>query len=286
MRWISAVWAVCGLAGLGAGLLFLVYLGQRRMIYFPERYEMEGALRQAAHLGLAPWTENGRFLGWKALHPSGRARGRLVVLHGNAGSALDRAHFVGVFQSPSCPAPVDVYLAEYPGYGPRGGDPSEGALVAGALEAARAARRDGPGPVILVGESLGSGVAAVAAGDDPAAVDGLLLVTPLASVAAVARRHYGVAPSWLLRDRYAADESLPRFPGPVGFLVAGRDEVVFADLGLSLYEARRGPKRLWVEEDAGHNTLDYDPALPRWGEMLSFLLAPVEPDTRSRPPGR
>jgi len=274
---VSLAWAVrlaLGLAGLGAGLLLLVYLGQRRMIYFPDRYELEGALRQAHHLGLDPWIAGGRFIGWRSPHPSGAARGRLVVLHGNGGSALDRTPLRDVFQSLALPEPVDVYLAEYPGYGPRPGEPSEQALVEGALEAARAARRDGPGPVILVGESLGSGVAALAAARDPAAVDGLLLVTPLASIAAVARRHYGVAPAWLLRDAYAADESLPRYPGPVGFLVAARDEVVFPDLGLSLFESRRGPKRLWVDEAAGHNTLDYDPGLPRWGEMLAFFLGP------------
>jgi len=274
------------LALVAAGLLLLVFLGQRRMLYFPERQLMAAAERGARAVGLAPWTFEGRFLGWRAPHPSGAARGRVVVFHGNAGSALDRAYFRDVFQSPGGPLPVDVYLAEYPGYGPRPGEPSERALVDAALEAARTARRDGPGPVILVGESLGSGVAALAAALDPAAVDGLLLVTPLASVPAVARRHYGAVPDWLVRDRYATDVALPRYPGPVGFLVAGRDEVVFPDLGLALFDARHGPKRLWLDPAAGHNSLDYDPRLPRWREMLSFLLgAPpaVEPSGGARP---
>jgi len=250
------------------------------MLYFPDRQEMEGAERQASRMGLAAWTSGARFLGWRAPHPSGRARGRLVVLHGNAGSALDRVHFRDAFQAPGLD-PVDVYLAEYPGYGPRTGEPSERALVDAALEAARAARRDGPGPVILVGESLGSGVAALAAAEDPAAVDALFLVAPLASVAAVARRHYGFAPAWLLRDRYATDLALPRYPGPVGFLVAGRDEVVFPDLGLSLFETRTGPKRLWVDPLAGHNTLNFDPSQPRWGEVLAYLLG--TPGTSTAP---
>jgi pimeloyl-ACP methyl ester carboxylesterase len=238
---------------------------------------MASATRGARAIGLSPWLADGAFLGWKAPHPSGASRARMVVFHGNAGSALDRAYFRDVFQAPGAPAPVDVYLAEYPGYGPRPGEPSERSLVDAALEAARAARRDGPGPVILVGESLGSGVAALAAAEDPSALDGLLLVTPLASVPAVGRRHYGIAPEWMVRDRYAADEALPRYPGPVGFLVAGRDEVVFPDLGLALHEARRGPKRLWLDPEAGHNSLDYDPRLPRWREMLEFLLAPPPP---------
>jgi len=271
---LSGAWALrlAALAGgAGLGLLLLVFLGQRRMLYFPDRQEMEGAEGQAARLGLEPFRSGGEFLGWRARHPEGAARGRLVVFHGNAGSALDRVHYRDVFQAPG-QEPVDLYLAEYPGYGPRPGEPSERALVPAALEVARAARSDGPGPVILVGESLGSGVAALAAAEDPGSADGLLLVTPLASVPAVARRHYGLVPDWIVRDRYHADLALPRYPGPVGFLVAGRDEVVFTDLGLALFESRSGPKRLWVDKEAGHNTLDFDPGQARWGEILQYVL--------------
>jgi pimeloyl-ACP methyl ester carboxylesterase len=276
---LSAAWALrlaVAVAAAGAGLLLLAFLGQRRLLYFPERQEMGAAVRAARRLGLEPWLAEGRFLGWRGAHPSGAARARLVVLHGNAGAAIHRTYLRDAFQAPGLPLPADVYLAEYPGYGPRPGAPSQRALVDAALEAVRAARRDGPGPVVLVGESLGSGVAALAAAEAPAAVDGLLLVTPLASVPAVARRHYGAAPGWLVRDRYATDEALPGYPGPVGFLVAGRDEVVFPDLGLALFEARRGPRRLWLDTGAGHNTVDYDPRLPRWGEMLAFVAGPVQ----------
>jgi hypothetical protein len=103
-------------------------------------------------------------------------------------------------------------------------------------------------------------------------VAGVVLVTPLASVPAVARRHYPFVPGFLVRDAYRADEALPRYPGPVAFLVAGRDEVTFTDLGLALHAARAGPKWLWVEERAGHNTLPYDPSDPRWRELVEFVL--------------
>lgn len=257
--------------GVGSFLFFLIFLGQRRMLYLPDRQPIASAERRAAGLGLKPWRSAGRFLGWKAPHPSGSPRGRLIVLHGNAGSALDRIYLRDAFQAPGL-EPVDVYLCEYPGYGPRPGRPSQTTLVDAALEAVRVAQSDGPGTVILVGESLGSAVAALAAAAEPSAVAGLFLVTPLSSVGAVARRHFGAVPDWLLRDRYAADEALPRYPGPVAFLIAGRDEVVFPDLGLSLFEARHGPGRLWLDAQADHNSVDFDPRLPRWGEVLSYLL--------------
>ncbi|HET8540482.1 MAG TPA: hypothetical protein VFL83_11480 [Anaeromyxobacter sp.] len=260
---------VLALAAAGA-LAAVLWLAQRRLLYFPDREARADAERRARALGLEPWEDGGELLGWHARTPGAGAR--LVVFHGNAGSALDRGYVAAAFRRALPDVPVEVYLAEYPGYGPRPGAASEPALRAEARRAIAAARRGAPGPVLVLGESLGAAVAAVAAADEPAAVDGLLLVTPLASVPAVARRHYPLVPGFLLRDRWEADRALPRYRGRVAFLLAGADEITFADLGRALHDAYPGPKRLWVEEGAGHNGLGWDPASPRFREMLAFVL--------------
>lgn len=267
----GALTLLLGLAAVAGGLLLLLFLGQRRLLYFPTREDPATAERLARRLGLEPWNAGGRFQGWRAPHPSGATRGRVLVFHGNAGSALDRVYFRDVLQAPGIGVPLEVRLVEYPGYGPRAGGPSERGLLEAALESLRASRREG-GPVLVLGESLGSAVAALAAAAAPEAVDGLLLVTPLSSVPALARRHYPFLPSFLVRDTFRADLALPSYRGRSAFLLAGRDEVVFADLGRALHDAYPGPKRLWVQEEAGHNTLDYDPRDPRWREMVEFLL--------------
>ncbi len=266
----GALWLLAGLAAALGGLAVLLFLGQRRLLYFPSRQERAPAERVARRLGLEPWTAEGRFLGWRSPSPGPVPRARVLVLHGNAGSALDRVYVRDALQAPGMP-PLEVILLEYPGYGPRPGAPAEGALVEAALEAVRLARRDGA-PLLLWGESLGSAVAALAAAAAPGSVDGLALVTPLRSVPDVARRHYPFLPVSLVRDTFRADLALPRHPGPVAFLVAGRDEVVFPDLSRSLFDAFPGRRRLWLEEGAGHNTLDYHPGLPRWREMVAVLL--------------
>jgi hypothetical protein len=255
-----------------ATALLVAYVAQRRLVYFPARASMEDAERRADRLGLAPWRAGGALVGWRDRSPPDGARAALVVLHGNAGAALDRAYFVEAFRLAAPDVPLDVRLVEYPGYGPRPGSPTEETLVAAAREALAAARAEGKGPVFLAGESLGSGVAALAAAADPAAVDGLVLVTPLASVPAVARRHYPFLPGSFYRDAYRADRALVGLTRqPVAFVLAGDDRVVFTDLGRALFEAHAGPKRLWIEERAGHNTLDWDPRLPRWREIVEFL---------------
>ncbi|MBK9518159.1 MAG: alpha/beta hydrolase [Anaeromyxobacter sp.] len=258
-------------AGLLLGVvLLLAWLGQRRLLYFPTTGDLAASLPRARSAGLEPWLDPaGRFLGWRA-PAAGAPRARVVALHGNAGSALDRTYLADVLQGPGAP-PVEVHLLEYPGYGPRAGSPGEEALVGAAVEALDLL--GGEAPVFLVGESLGSAVAARAAALRPG-VAGVVLITPLSSVTAVARRHYPFLPAFLVRDALRADLALPGYGGPVAFLVAGRDEVVFADLGLALFAAYPGPKRLWVEAQASHNTLRYQPGDPQWAELWGFLLAP------------
>jgi pimeloyl-ACP methyl ester carboxylesterase len=265
--------ALVVLAAAAAALLALAWLLQRRLLYFPDRSDRVSAEARARRLGLEPWVDpGGGLLGWRLRTPG--ARGRLVVFHGNAGSALDRTYVAATLAFAAPGLPLEVFLAEYPGYGPRPGAPSQGALLAAAREAIAAARAEGAGPLLVLGESLGSAVAALAAANAPGEVDGLALVTPLASVPAVARRHYPFVPAAFLRDGWRADLALPRYRGPVAFVVAGRDEVVFPELGLALHDACRGPRWMWVDPGATHNTVDWRPGLARWRELVEFLAAP------------
>jgi pimeloyl-ACP methyl ester carboxylesterase len=260
------------LSALSVAVLLFLFLSQRKLLYFPARYGLDQAELEAARLGFKPWRDaSGRFAGWRAPHPTGQPVARVIVLHGNAGSALDRVYLRDVLQAPGVP-PVDVLLLEYPGYGPREGAPGEGAFVAAAVTAVDQLAAEGATPILLAGESIGSGAAALAAAERPS-VAGLLLLTPLKGVAEVARRHYPWAPAFLLRDRFDAARALTRYHGPVAFLVAGADEVVFADLGRALFEGYAGPKRLWLQEGRGHNTVRYEREDPMWRAMLEGVLA-------------
>jgi hypothetical protein len=263
--------AVLALAVLLGALLAAALLLQRRLLYFPDRFELARALARSSRLGLAPWLDpSGGLRGWRRSPASGPPpRARLLVLHGNAGSALDRFGYLAALE----PRGVEVVLLEYPGYGARPGAPSQPALTAAAVEAVEALAAEGA-PVWLLGESLGSGVAAAATAQRPALVRGLLLVTPFAELAAVARHHYPLVPAWLLVDRWAPRRDLAGWRGPAVVLLAGADEVVTRGEGERLFAALTGPKRLLVQEGAGHNGLDLSPGLASWDEAVDFLASP------------
>lgn len=263
-------WVLLGGIALYGGICLLAFALQRRLMYFPDRYPEPAALAAAARLGLEPWRDAvGALAGWRVA-PAGRPGARLLVLHGNAGSALDRLHYAAAFSRLG----VEVILLEYPGYGARPGSPGQGSLGAAAAAALDRLAQEGPEPVWVLGESLGSGVAARAVALRPGLVKGLVLVTPFARMADVVRLHYPLLPSALLLDRWAPESDLATWGGPAVLLLAGQDEVVSAAQGRRLFQALHGPKQLRVQEQATHNGLDLDPAEPFWAEAAAFLAAP------------
>jgi pimeloyl-ACP methyl ester carboxylesterase len=247
------IWVCLGLYVLACIAVMLV---QRSMIYHPGRAPTKTLLEMAKSDGFEPW-ENaaGKRIGWKRLDGAGTARGRALILHGNAGYALDRADYTKALQQGTG---FDVFILEYPGYGDRAGAPSQKALFDAAEEAFQLLRTNGP--VHLLGESLGTGVAAYLAGAHPEAVGGLLLFTPYNNFASVAQRHMPLFPVRLiLWDRFPSDEFLKNYHGPVAVMLAGNDEVVPDKFGRRLFDGYSGPKKLWEAPNAGHTEVQTQP---------------------------
>jgi len=252
-----------GLYGLACAFL---WLWQRHMIYFPTKASREVLAEWAREAGLDPWLNPaGQRIGWQRLSPTAPGRWRVLITHGNAGCAVHRSDYARLLQAQ---APADVFILEYPGYGDRPGAPAEPSLCLAAEEAFGLLGTNRP--VYLVGESLGTGVAAHLAAAHPQQVAGMLLIAPFNNFTAVARRHMALFPvRWLLRDRFPSDTWLKNYGGPVAVLLAGRDEVVPHELGRKLYDGYAGPKRLWTDPRATHNDVFEQP--PQfWREVVEF----------------
>lgn len=257
----AAAWALvlAGLAVFAAPALM-----QERLLYYPVRV----GLAQATAGGLQPWPDEKDFRGLLAPLPP-RLRGTAIVFHGNAGHAGQRGELAAALLG----AGLRVILAEYPGYGPRDGELGEASLVADARQSiALAYRQFGP-PLLVVGESLGAGVAAAAASQQREAVTGLMLITPWDRLESVASFHYPWLPArWLLRDRYDSVAHLAGFGRPVVVAVAEQDEVVPSQFGNALYRALPEP-RLWLPlPGAGHNDWLGHVNAGWWREAVDFML--------------
>jgi hypothetical protein len=246
-----------GLLAFYALIVVLTYLAQERMLYFPSRATRRETAEVAAQRGLVLWPENASdYYGLVSATPPEAHQGTVLVWHGNAGSAIHRAHYVAALQRLG----FRVVLIEYPGYGSRSGAPG--------------------GPLYVWGESLGCGVAsavaaAAVAADSELEVRGAVMLTPWDSLPRLAQRLYWYLPArWLVRDRYDNGENLRTFDGPVAVLMAGRDEVIPNAHTMRLYESLPGQKRLWVFDRAGHNSWPASADAGWWAEVMDFVAQP------------
>ena len=259
-----------GLACVYTLLCLGVFLLQRRLQYFPDRSRPElphgSGHGELAEVELA--TSDG--LALAAWHWPAEPRGELaavtvVVLHGNAGHRGDRLPWMGALASTGS----GVLLPDYRGYGGNPGSPTEAGLYRDGEAAVRWVREHVGGRVVLLGQSLGGGVAVEVAAR--AGVDGLILQNAAASLVDVAADAYPWLPARLLmRDRFEAERRIPDVRCPLLAIHGERDRVVPLELGRRLFEAANEPKTWWPVPGAGHDDLlerlgpDYLPRLIRF----------------------
>ena len=240
---------------------------QDRFIYFPEKVTIENL----ASRGLRAWPTSEAFRGLVA-EPAAKSHGTAIVFHGNAGHAGHRSFYAAALTQLG----LRVILAEYPGYGPRDGTPSEESLVADAQQTITLAHHLYGMPLLLIGESLGAGVVASAGSRERDKTSGLLLITPWDRLEHVAAYHYPWLPvKWLLHDRYDSVTHLASFAHPVLVVVAQSDSIVPARFGEALYSTLPAPKHLTVVKGAEHNDWIGHIHDTWWQEAVGFLLPPA-----------
>ncbi|MBI4907194.1 MAG: alpha/beta fold hydrolase [Acidobacteria bacterium] len=117
-----------------------------------------------------------------------------------------------------------IYLMHYRGYGGSSGQPGEEGIVADAfalVDRVLASHAN----VVVLGRSLGSGVAIRVASERP--VKRLVLITPYDSVLGLGSALFPWIPvRWLLRDKYESNIHAPRVTAPVLIIAAEHDEII------------------------------------------------------------
>ncbi|MDE0056595.1 MAG: alpha/beta hydrolase [Defluviicoccus sp.] len=245
LRYLTA--AVVGYALLTGGL----YLGQRRLLYSPDRAPPDLAL--AGLDGMEPAalaTDDGlSLLAWYA-PARGTGKATLVYFHGNAGHIGHRAGKV----RPYLDAGHGVLLVSWRGYGGNDGSPTEDGLYRDGRAAFAFLDRLGVASetTVVYGESLGSGVAVQMARERRVA--GVVLESPYTSIPSVAAHHYWYLPAaWLVRDRFDSLSKIGGIGAPLLVLHGERDRVVPVEFGRELFAAAREPKTWRGFAQAGHD---------------------------------
>jgi pimeloyl-ACP methyl ester carboxylesterase len=231
---------VVAAAILYAGICGAVFAFQRSLIYYPRPSSVRDGLLMDLRVGTETVLVSTR----------PRPGPDAVIYFGGNGEDVsqDVADFSAGFPKQS------VYLLHYPGYGGSSGSPSQHAIFADALALYDRVHGEHPN-VVVIGRSLGSGVAVWLASQRP--VVRLVLITPYDSLADAAAQQYPYLPvRWLLRDKYESWRYAPQVTAPTRMIVAEEDEIIprsSSDRLRTRFKA--GMVSYVVVPGAGHNTI-------------------------------
>lgn len=202
-----------------------------------------------------PSSDGLRLHAWYLPHATPRAA--VLHLHGNAGNLSHRAEAARLLRQ-RCGTSVLIF--DYRGYGRSEGTPT----VLGLLADARAARvylaareKIAEQQIVLLGESLGGGIAVDLAAHDGAR--GLILESTFSSLRDVAAAHYPeFLVSMLLADKLNSAAHVGKYRGPLLQVHGEADQVIPLASGRRLFAAANQPKTLLSLP--GHNHNDRLPA--------------------------
>jgi pimeloyl-ACP methyl ester carboxylesterase len=254
-------------------LFVLMFYGcnvQRNMLYYPSTYVPSQSSLSAYNMQFWPSDPND-YRGFISTPQANKVKGTIMVFHGNAGTAADRVYYVNALTR----LDYRVILAEYPGYGGRKGELGEETFVRDAKETLRIASEKFGGPIFILGESLGCGVAAAAAKDSPVKIEGIILITPWDTLLSVAREKVAWLPVRLfLRDKYDSIGNLKEYQGRIVVVGAEQDVVIPIQHAQALFQSLPGAqlsRKMYTIKGAGHNDWPGMVDLAWWKEIADYI---------------
>ena len=242
-----------------------MYVLQRHVQYFPTNAAPAPEMVGLSGVQVVPLgTPDGETVVlWYAQAKAGRPT--LLFFHGNTGEISDRAARFAFYQSRG----FGVAFLSYRGFGGSTGTISETGMMVDAQAAYDwlLAQDVAPARIVLVGGSLGTGVAVQLAATHPIAA--AVLEAPYTAAVDVAAQLYPWLPVRLLmKDQFRSSDHIGAVTAPVLVVHGTRDAVIPFAMGQRLFAAANAPKQFEGLTDAGHDAL-FAPAT--WVREVTFL---------------
>lgn len=203
-------------------------------------------------------------------------RGCLLYCHGNGDMVRYLTPYADQLHRELA---LSVFIFDYRGYGHSAGSPNERGVIADSLAARQwfAERlKIEPEEMILMGRSLGGGVAVSLAAECPPR--GLILQSTFTSMPDVAAAHYPWLPVRLvMKNKYDSLALIPQIRCPLLQSHGTIDSIIPFRLGERLYQAANDPKEFFVCDDRDHNDAEpraYEEALQKFVDSALGEPAP------------
>lgn len=252
------MWALAIFAFFYVGFGIFITLNQEQIVYQPFAQDFEGC---TAFDGARRETFNGT-----RMYVADGERGYVVLYHGNAGAACDRYFYAQEFRA----AGYGYIIPEYAGYSNDPEPPTHERIKRDAENVVAYLREQSQGHVLVVGESIGTGVASYHA--NMAAPDALLLISPFSSLADVARERFWFYPTSLLVENAFDNVALLQdYARPITVIHGDADTLIPHKLGQTLFDSLGTAEKTFVSiRGAGHNDLFLFPET--YNALRNFLV--------------
>ena len=234
------------------GVLALLFLFQRNMMYFPgsETLPLDGQLRaEQEYAFINVKTNDGLALNSYYAPPPADSK-VIVYFQGNGGNLTMRLDRSDYFISQG----YGFLFAQYRGYAGNPGRPSEKGLYEDARAYISWLKERGitEQNMVFYGESLGTGIAIQMALEHRPA--GIILEAAYDSTASVAQSQYWMFPVRLLmKDQYRSIEKIADVKAPILFIHGDKDPLITPDRSARLYERATAPKSYHLINGASHS---------------------------------
>lgn len=223
-------------------LFIALFVFQRKVMYFPDK---------DTYINSSHWTKftkNDKTIALKEI--SKNYSYNILIFHGNAGNANMKDYYRLLFPN------ANIIVAEFPGFGFRNNEILDKEhIIQAASEITEEVLKDKK-PLILVGESLGSGVASEMA--IKYNIHNLVLSTPYNDISTLAQSKFKFFPIYpLVLDRYNNDEVLKNYSGNLVLLISEFDNVIPNKFAYALSDSLKNNKHIIKKniliKNAGHN---------------------------------
>ncbi len=267
-------WSLASLAAAYVVTFVGLAIFQRRLQYFPDR-----RLTDLAQAGMGggeelrlPTADGETLVAWH--FPAKEGRPLILYFHGNGGALVDYIPRFRMFTARG----YALLAVSYRGYSGSTGSPTQIGLMQDAEAAYREARAEGydVSRIVLVGASLGTGVAAALAATHEVAA--LVLESPYFSALDVASARYAMFPvSWLMLDKFRSDLAIREVHVPVLMVHGERDDVIPLNSARRLFDLANQPKTFVSVPSGNHLVLelaDVFPLVCEWIDAMTLVARP------------
>jgi len=231
-----------------AGICIYIYLIQNTIIFRPSQLDTNESYSYNFRFE-ERWFEPEEDVRIHAIHAfADSSKGLVIYFHGNRGSNRTNPTKIELFLENG----YDVLYPDYREYGKSTGELWNENDLVGDMEfvfneiEAEYQEED----IVLMGYSLGSGVAAqVAAANDPKM---LIMWTPFYSMVDMKDAQFSFLPDFLVRYPLRTDAALQQIEEPVYIFYAGDDEVLPIDRSLKLTDFLKEGDQYYILENQRH----------------------------------